>query len=28
LFALHSEALGQTIQVFRDRAAAEAWLGL
>ena len=28
MFALHAEGLGQTIQVFRDRAAAEAWLGL
>lgn len=28
MFALHAEGLGQTIQVFRDRAAAEEWLGL
>ena len=28
MFALHAEAVGQTIHVFRDRAAAEAWLGL
>jgi hypothetical protein len=28
MFALHAECMGQTIQVFRDRAAAEAWLGL
>ena len=28
MFALHAEGLGQTIHVFRDRATAEAWLGL
>jgi len=28
MFALHAEGLGQTIHVFRDRTAAEAWLGL
>ena len=28
MFALHAEGSGQTIQVFRERAAAEAWLGL
>ncbi len=28
MFALHSEAMGQTIHVFRDRATAEEWLGL
>ena len=28
MFALHAEGLGQTIHVFRDRVAAEAWLGL
>jgi hypothetical protein len=28
MFALHAEGLGQTIHVFRDRASAEAWLGL
>jgi hypothetical protein len=28
MFALHAEGLGQTINVFRDRASAEAWLGL
>jgi hypothetical protein len=28
MFALHAEGMGQTIQVFRERAAAEAWLGL
>jgi hypothetical protein len=28
MFALHAESMGQTIHVFRDRAAAEAWLGL
>ena len=28
MFALHAESVGQTIHVFRDRASAEAWLGL
>jgi hypothetical protein len=28
MFALHAEGMGQTIHVFRDRASAEAWLGL
>jgi hypothetical protein len=28
MFALRAESMGQTIHVFRDRAAAEAWLGL
>jgi hypothetical protein len=28
MFALHAEGMGQTIHVFRDRKAAEAWLGL
>lgn len=28
MFALYAEGVGQTIQVFRDRAAAESWLGL
>jgi hypothetical protein len=28
MFALHAEGMGQTIHVFRDRAAAEKWLGL
>ena len=28
MYALHAESLGQVIEVFRDRGAAEAWLGL
>jgi hypothetical protein len=28
MFALRAESMGQTIHVFRDRDAAEAWLGL
>lgn len=28
MFALHAENLGQVIEVFRDRGAAEEWLGL
>ncbi len=28
MFALHAESLGQVVQVFRDRRAAEEWLGL
>jgi hypothetical protein len=28
MFALHAESLGQVVEVFRDREAAEVWLGL
>jgi hypothetical protein len=28
MFALHAESLGQVVEVFRDRGAAEEWLGL
>lgn len=28
MFALHAESLGQVVEVFRDRRAAEEWLGL
>lgn len=28
MFELHAESIGQVIEVFRDRRAAEAWLGL
>jgi hypothetical protein len=28
MFALHAEGLGQVIEVFRSRAAAEEWLGI
>jgi hypothetical protein len=28
MFALHAESLGQLVEVFRDRGAAEEWLGL
>jgi hypothetical protein len=28
MYAIHAESFGQVIEVFRDRCAAEAWLGL
>jgi hypothetical protein len=28
MFAIHTESFGQVINVFREREAAEAWLGL